>query len=433
MNDFLNLLRRNHNYRSMWSGQVVSEIGDHFNNIAVFSLVLANTNSGMVVTGVMLARAIPAMLIGPLAGVLLDRLDRKRVMIASDLIRAVVALGFILAVSQNSNSLLYVLSALLMLASPFFTSGRSSILPTIVHDKDLHTANSLTQTTQWTTLTIGAFLGGTTVMQFGFKWAFIFNALSFLFSAACISRLRVPGGSFRAQRSDLNETDIVRPWHEYKEGLRYLRSTPLLLAIALVGVGWATGGGAAQILFSLFGELVFKRGPAGIGVLWGAAGLGLLLGGAFAHWLGRRIGFQGYKLTVFLVYLLHGSSYVVFSQMKHFWAALIFLALSRASVGVSSVLNFSQLLKHVSDEFRGRVFATMETMQWSVMMLSMMAAGIASQHYSPRTIGAVSGVLSAMTAVYWAWANWSGLLREPLPVPVTQVSDLHTPVFAGER
>jgi predicted MFS family arabinose efflux permease len=316
-----------------------------------------------------------------------------------------------------------------MLASPFFSSGRSAILPTIVDAADLHTANSLTQTTQWTTLTIGAFLGGTTVMQFGFEWAFLFNALSFLFSAGCIAKLRVPGGSFRAQRSDLHETDVVRPWHEYKEGLRYLRSTPLLLAIALVGVGWATGGGAAQILFSLFGEVVFKRGPAGIGMLWGAAGLGLLIGGAFAHWLGRRIGFCGYKLTVFVVYVLHGTSYTVFSQMKQFWAALLFLGLSRASVAVSGVLNFSQLLKHVSDEFRGRVFATMETMQWSVMMLSMMAAGIASQHYSPRLIGAVSGVLSAMTAVYWVWANWSGLLVEP-PTAVAQSPE---PVLAGER
>ena len=77
---------------------MVSEIGDHFNNIAVFSLALANTHSGLVVSGVMLARAIPAVLAGPLAGVLLDRLDRKRVMIASDLVRAVVALGFILTV-----------------------------------------------------------------------------------------------------------------------------------------------------------------------------------------------------------------------------------------------------------------------------------------------------------------------------------------------
>src|SRR5450759_2897640 len=88
MNPFLLLLRRNRNYRNTWIGQVVSEIGDHFNNVAVFGLVLAQTHNGMVVTGVMLARAIPAILAGPLAGVLLDRFDRKRMMIASDLVRA---------------------------------------------------------------------------------------------------------------------------------------------------------------------------------------------------------------------------------------------------------------------------------------------------------------------------------------------------------
>ena len=126
-------------------------------------------------------------------------------------------------------------------------------------------------------------------MQFGYKWAFAFNALSFLFSAACISRLRVGRGGFRAERTALDEDKVVRPWHEYTEGLRYMRASPLILGLALVGMGWASGGGAAQILFSLFGELVFNRGPAGIGYLWGAAGVGLLVGGAFAHWLGKRM------------------------------------------------------------------------------------------------------------------------------------------------
>jgi predicted MFS family arabinose efflux permease len=413
VSDFLQLLKQNRNYRYTWAGQVVSEIGDHFNNIAVFSLALAVTRSGMVVTGVMLARAIPAVLAGPLAGVVLDRMDRKRIMIASDLIRAVVALGFILAIARKDTWLLYLLSALLMLASPFFTSGRSSILPTIANKQELHTANSLTQTTQWMTLTIGTFLGGTSVGQLGYVWAFSFNALSFLFSAFCISRLRVEGRSFTAERRDLNETEVVRPWHEYIEGLRYMRSSPLILGICLISVGWASGGGAAQILFSLFGDLVFNKGAAGIGYLWGAAGLGLLAGGTFAHWLGKRISFAGYKRTVAISYLIHGGAYVIFSQMSSFALAMMFIGISRAAVAVSSVLNFGQLLRHVPDTFRGRVFSTNETLTWSTMMLSMLGAGIASQTWSPRAIGAVSGVLSSTTAIFWLWANWSGRLPEP--------------------
>ena len=413
MSEFVQLLKGNRNYRWTWSGQVVSEIGDHFNNVAVFSLALAHTRSGLVVTGIMLARAIPAVMAGPVAGVVLDRLDRKRIMIISDLIRAFVAFGFIFAIPRHDTWLLYVLSALLMFASPFFTSGRSAILPTIANKKELHTANSLTQTTQWMTLTIGAFLGGTSVMQFGYQWAFAFNALSFLFSAACISRLRVERGSFRAERTALAEDKVVRPWHEYTEGLRYMKASPLILGLALVGVGWASGGGAAQILFSLFGELVFNRGPAGIGYLWAAAGVGLLIGGTFAHWLGKRISFNAYKLTISICYVIHGSTYVIFSQMRDFQMALLFLAISRSAVAVSSVLNMSQLLQHVPNEFRGRVFATMETMQWSTMMLSMAGAGAASETWSPRTIGVVSGLLSSSTAFFWLWANWTGRLPEP--------------------
>ena len=413
MSEFFQLLKTNRNYRYAWSGQVVSEIGDHFNNVAVFALALANTRSGLVVTGIMLSRAIPAVMAGPVAGVILDRLDRKRIMIASDLIRAFVAIGFILAIPRSDTGLLYLLSALLMFASPFFTSGRSAILPTIANKEELHTANSLTQTTQWMTLTIGAFLGGTSITQFGYKWAFTFNALSFLFSAACVSRLRVERGSFRAERTTLAEDKVVRPWHEYAEGLRYMRASPLILGLALVGIGWASGGGAAQILFSLFGELVFNRGPAGIGYLWAAAGVGLLVGGTFAHWLGKRISFGTYKRTISICYVIHGGSYVIFSQMRDFRLALLFLGISRAAVAVSSVLNMSQLLRHVSNEFRGRVFATMETMQWSTMMLSMAGAGAASQTWSPRIIGVVSGLLSSSTAFFWLWANWTGRLPEP--------------------
>jgi len=413
LNAFVSLLRDNRNYRYTWIGQVVSEIGDHFNNIAVFSLAVATTRSGLVVSGVMLARAIPAMLVGPLAGVLLDRMDRKRVMIASDLVRAVVALGFILTVHRRETWLLYVLSGLLMGASPFFTSGRSSVLPSIATKDELHTANSLTQTTQWTTLAVGAFLGGTSVMQFGYDLAFLGNSLSFLVSALCISRLFLPGRGFRPPPRALTEAQVVRPWHEYAEGLRYMRSAPLILGLLMVNIGWATGGGAAQILFSVFGEIVFNRGPAGLGMIWGCAGVGLLMGGALSYNIGRRLSFASYKRYITVCYIVHGGAYVVFSQMRDFKWALVFIALSRAGVGASSVLNMWQLLRHVPAGFRGRVFATMESVTWSVMMISMMLAGIASQYWDPRSIGAIAGALSSCTALFWGWANWTGRLPEP--------------------
>jgi MFS family permease len=412
MADLLNLLLRNRNYRYTWLGQVVSEAGDYFNNIAVFALVLDKTGSGMVVSGVMLSRAIPAMLAGPVAGVLLDRMDRRRIMLASDLVRAVVALGFVVTIHQPSPWLLYLLSALLMFASPFFTSGRAAILPTIASPAELHAANSLTQTTQWATLTLGTLLAGYSAAKLGYTWAFLINAGSFLFSAACVWQLRPPEpGGFRAVRT--GRAAGGRAWQEYREGLAYLRSVPLMMGIGLISVGWAMGGGAAQILFALFGEQVFHRGAAGIGSIWAFAGAGLLLGGTLGHMAGRRVGFAGYKRTITVSYLLHGATYIAFSQASDYPTALVMMLLSRVGMAVTSVLNNAQLLRHTPDQFRGRVFATMESLRWSVMMVSVAAAGIASQYYSARTIGLVAGLFGLLTALAWAWADATGRLPEP--------------------
>ena len=409
MSAFTRLLRSNRNYRSLWFGQVVSEVGDHFNNIAVMSLAMQHANPGLVVTGVFLARAIPMLAAGPIAGVLLDRLDRKRIMIASDLTRALLAISFVLCIHQSGPVLLYLLSAGLMFASPFFTAGRNAILPVIATSDELHTANTMTQTTSWASLTIGAFLGAMGA-QAGFGVAFAFNAISFIASATCVSRLRREGG-FRPHQSERrkNQAGMV----QYREGLAYIRRNPLVFGILLLGVGWASGGGAAQILFSLFGEKVFNDGPLGIGVIWGFAGIGLLLGGAVAYRLGKVLTFAAYKRTIAIAYLIHGGAYVLFSQMPTIALACVFITLSRAAIAVSSVLNTSQLLHHVEDRYRGRVFATNESLTWSVMMISMMATGAATISHSPRTIGAWAGVLSSSTAIFWTWANLSGRLPEP--------------------
>lgn len=414
MPGFVRLLKNNRNYRYTWLGQIVSEIGDHFNNIAVLSLALHNQGSGLAVAGVMLARALPAIVAGPLAGVALDRFNRRNVMIASDLARAVVAMCFMLCIGRQDNTLLFLFSALLMFASPFFSSGRSSILPAIANKDELHTASSTTQTTMWLTTAIGAWGGGLSVAHFGYPAAFFLNAVSFFFSAWAIWNLKPTHGEFDSGRDA--SAKRISPWKDYVEGLRYIRSIPLLLGICMISVGWATGGGAAQILFTLFGERVFLRGPAGTGTIWGCAGIGLVIGGITGHLLGKRINFSQYKRTVGIVYLIHGGGYVIFSLMTNWPLALFFIALSRAGTAVSSVLNGAQVLQHTANAYRGRVASTIETLTWSTMLLSMAAAGFATRSADAMTIrhvGVISGILSGTTAIWWTWANLSGKLREP--------------------
>ena len=181
----------------------------------------------------------------------------------------------------------------------------------------------------------------------------------------------------------------------------------------MISVGWSMGGGAAQILFALFGEQVFHRGPSGIGAIWGFAGIGLLLGGTIGHSTGRHAGFAGYKRAITVSYIVHGVTYMMFSQAEAWAAALVCMMFSRVGMAVTSVLNNTQLLRHTPDRFRGRVFATLESLRWSVMIFSMAAAGIASQFTSPRTIGLVAGAFGVLTALVWAWADFSGRLPEP--------------------
>src|SRR5207244_5246567 len=104
-----------------------------------------------------------------------------------------------------------------------------------------------------------------------------------------------PGG-FRAVRHASHVAK--RGWLEYRVGLSYMRSVPLMMGIAMISVGWSMGGGAAQILFALFGEQIFHRGATGIGSIWGFAGIGLLIGGAIGHLAGKRASFAAYKRTV---------------------------------------------------------------------------------------------------------------------------------------
>jgi MFS family permease len=422
------MLRDNSNYRYTWMGQVVSEVGDHFNSIAVFSLALHLTGSGLAVGGVMMARMLPAIVAGPIAGVVLDRFDRRKIMLASDLVRSVFALLFILIPIYRQLWLLYVLSGALMFASPFFTAGRSSILPRITTPDELHTANALTQTTSWLTLSIGTLFGGMATMQFGYEWSFLVNALSFLFSAWAIWKLRSAEGHFRPERAPAQPHGFRAYTEDLREGMAYMKATPLVLAIGLAYVGWASGGGAAQILFTLFGEVVFHKGPAGIGLIWSTAGFGLVFGGIVAHRLGPRLSFRGYKNSIGIGYFIHGAAYVLYAIMPTIWWSAFCIGISRIAMGSNNVLNRTMLLTHVPDRFRGRIFATTEMMLNATMMISVALAGAATDRLPIRTIGVIAGLLSASTSLFWTWADLAGKLREPPAQTLSAEPDYEAPV-----
>lgn len=413
------ILRTNADYRHLWYAQLVSEMGDWFNQVAVFTLALYYTRSALAITFILIAQTIPSTLIGPVAGVVLDRVNRKHALIVSDAVRAVVALGPIFVTSPQRVWWLYALTFLLASASPFFNAGRLALIPSITEANEILSANAITQATHSATLGIGSALAGLLIAPLGFRNAFLLNSISFSGSAWFISRIRfqprkatgkdeekgVPAAAVPARREGV--------WNEYREGLRYISREPLLIGILLLGVGWATGGGAMQVLFSIFGDLIFHRGAFGIGVLYGAAGIGLAVAAAVANRFGNRLSFPAYKRLLTLCYLCYGSLYVAFSQMRSFWTAVLLIGLSRYFIGTSSVLNLSRLMRIIPDEFRGRVFATNETMTLTTMLLSMLLAGSLASLYGARVVALGAGTLSGLTGIWWGIANWRGKLREP--------------------
>src|SRR5271163_176726 len=186
---YLRLVRRNGNFRRLWAAQVVSENGDWFYSHAIYSLLLQITGQARSVGIALVLQVIPQTLFGPLSGIVNDRIRRKRVMITSDLARAVIVLAMLLVRSRSTVWLVYPLLFLESVMWAFFEPARTAVIPNITTAEDLIVANTLSSTTWSLNLVAGAALGGIALALLGRNTSFVLNALSFLVSAFFLSRM----------------------------------------------------------------------------------------------------------------------------------------------------------------------------------------------------------------------------------------------------
>lgn len=157
---YVALVRGNRAFRQLWFGQIISLLGDWFNLIAAASLVAELTQSGLAVGGLFVVRMLAPFLMSPIAGVVADRYNRKRILVATDVSRAAVVLFFLLVREPGHVWLLYVLTAVQLGISGFFFPTRNAILPDLVSDRELGAANALSSATWSVMLALGAALGG---------------------------------------------------------------------------------------------------------------------------------------------------------------------------------------------------------------------------------------------------------------------------------
>ncbi len=409
---YVELLRRNRNFRRLWLGQVVSQLGDWLDYVALFTLLLHLTGSGTVVAAMLVARFLPTVFVGPLAGVVVDRFDRKRIMVAADLCRAVAVLGLLLIRRPDQVWISYAAVALVVSITAFFEPARTSSIPNITAPDELITANALGAVTWSASLGIGSALGGLVTAIAGWRAAIVLDALSFLCSAWLISGITLPVRASAAARrvgwrAMLGVTDLL-------EGARYLRHRPALASAVAVKAGWATAGGVV-LLHGIFGERIYPvwgSAAAGIGLLAMARGVGTALGPVVSR---RLFGVSPEQLArgIGVGFFVAGALYLVFAAAQQLPLALLVLA--AAHMGGSTVWVFSttvlQLL--VPDALRGRVFAT----ELALMTLSMTASNLVtgwaldSAGIGPRALAAGLGALCFVPGSIWMLLQLSERFR----------------------
>lgn len=395
---YLQLLRQNSSFRRLWIGQLVSSLGDWFNTVAVLALVFELTGSGFATGLIIIASTLPAFLLTPFAGIVADRFDRRRVMIAADVTRAALALGMLLVRSPDQIWLLYVFTALLVVFSSFFAPALSASVPNLVERAELLSANGLSSSTRGLMLAVGAAVGGAAIAALGRDAAFVVNSLSFLFSASMIFSIRKPFKDKALEHSRAT-TDA---WQQFRASLGFASTHPQVSAAILVKTGWGLAAGVI-LLLTIFAQSVFHTGAAGIGWLYSARGLGALLGPYAAQ---RFVGFDLAKMRrmIFFSFLVAGLGYLAFGTAPAFWVAAVAVMIAHIGGGTLWALSSTILQLLTPDRLQGRIFAIDFGLSTVTTALSTFMVGAAVEHWDARVVAEGTSVIFIVYALLWGAA-----------------------------
>ena len=370
---YLSLLKQNSAFRNLWYGQVISELGNWVNSIALYALILQLTGSGMAMAAAMMAKLLPMVIISPFAGVVIDRIDRKKVLIASDILRCFTVLGFLIVDSREDLWIVYTLTLFEVTLTGFFEPARSAILPSIVEKNHLVTANALSGSTWSIMLTLGAALGGFVVSFFGIKTAFILDALTYLLSAWFIIKISYPNTKYKERIKKQNSSGIKG----LVEGLRYLISHPTVLVFTLLKSGMAIKGGI-MTLIPLFASRLWSDPAAvsmAVGILFSSRGIGSAIGPVLIRkWLGESP--KILKVAILAAFFLGSFAILVFSFSKNIWTASLSIGLSGMSGSIVWVFSTALIHLEADRKFLGRIFGIEMALLTLIMGISNGLVGV---------------------------------------------------------
>jgi MFS transporter, DHA3 family, macrolide efflux protein len=368
---------RKRDFSLLWVAQLVSTIGSSLTDLAAGILVFRITGSALSVGLMLLATALPTLVVGLLAGVFVDRYDRKKIMIAADLIRfgLVATIPFFIGVNYI---LLYVIVAINSGLKQFFDPAEESVLPDIASDEELAAANSFLSISSFGSTAVGFAAAGLLASQFDIEWAFWIDSVTFLVSAACIVFVTI------RPMPDAGASSVGIVVANLKEGIGYLFRTPILRSLFAVGAPTFFAVGLWNVLLLPFAIRALGANEFQYGIQEGVTSVGFVIASLlFARYADRLR--EGTWLILGLtlcgvIGILYGLAPTIFAGLGHDPVIVIAIALVALSGFMNAPASIARRLliqRSVPREMRGRVFSGFFVARDVVMVIGILAAGLA--------------------------------------------------------
>lgn len=400
-------LFHNRNFVALWIGQMISFIGDYFNWLALPILIQDLTGSTLMVGLSLISSSIPMLVLGPVAGVFVDRWDRKKTMMAADFLRAGLVLVCLTVQRADQVWIYYTVGFLMSCLSRFFYPARAAVLPLIVPEKkDLLAAMGLMQGVETMGFLIGPALAGFTIGFAGARVAFVFDSVSFLLSALAITFMTVP------RTTPGGTSSLAAVWVELREGMGTLFSSRLLVSILVLMTVLQFGLGAINVLWVPYLRTHFGVGPEGLGIVDSAQGLGMLIATALLGFFSGRMKKASWGAWAMMAIglLLVGIGV----SPAFFWIIVLTFVIGLFLVpGQSVLMTLIQLA--VTDLKRRRVNSALNAIASAAGLISMALASFFADAVGFRVIYGIFGTIIVIAGLL-GWMMLGG-------VDLTQVEE----------
>lgn len=393
------------NYRYLWFGQIVSDFGDGMTNLALLLLVNHLTGSTAALATMAIVLALPSLTVGLLAGVIVDRSDRKRLMILSDFLRAIFVLGFTFVNTADRIWILYVFGFIQSSIATFFNPARNALIPNIVPKEGLLSANSISQVSRIIFGLMGTGFAGFIIGQYEQYWQiFAMDGLTFFISMILVSLIRHVH-QLQAEGQPINAGQVIR---ELGEGLKLTFSNRILSGAIVAFAVTMLGLGAVNVLLVplLVNDLkISEAWFAGIELSQTA---GLVLAGTLTASLASRL-----KPTSILALgiILLGVDVAFISGITEIWHILVLVFFAGAFIAPVQASGSTIIQTFVPDEVRGRTGSANNAVITSSQLVSMGLAGILADMLGARTVFTLGGALVSLAGCA-AWLIFRGASRE---------------------